>query len=251
MMEGKLITPVRLNVTSFSPREFWWSHYGFRPQYEDVLQIQSADKKVDYGAKLYTKGYVRETLGKKDTLAKRYREQIQEKFERGIDTLLCEDQIIFSRQYKPTPLVLNEVSPWFLNGETITIPSTPYFSIYHPAEYETFEVVERAVRRFGREYAGIPFSEVLMVNEQFSEQEARRTYEEQEREAEKNRGQKRELRMDVKSLAILVGQDEVERHQDVEYGIFGNDNHLYAELKDGSRHPIGKPRLQVLKDEDG
>lgn len=170
-------------------------------------------------------------------------------FGKNLEGLLQEESILFSSGYKPGPLELREVSPWFLQGKKITLPVPPHFSIYHSAEYETFDVVEQAVRRFGCEYAGIPFAEVLMVNERPSEQEARRTYEGWEREVEKDRGEKREVMMDPGSLAILIGQDEVERHQDIKYGVFGIDDHLYVELKDGSRHPIGKPRLKVLKKE--
>ncbi len=250
-MGEELITSVRVNVKSFLFQEFWWSHYGFRPRYEDILQIQSDDKKVDYGAKLYTKGFVRKVLEGKDAPAQRYKEIIQEQFRRSIGDLLDEDRIIFSLQCKPEPLVFQKFSPLFLNGETITVPLNPPFSIYHPADYETFDIVEQAVRKCVREYAKIPFSEVRMVDERPSEEEARRAYGEFEREAVKVRGQKREIRLNPSSLAIIVGQDEVNRYPDIKYGIVGEDDHFYAELKDGSRYPIGKPKLKVIKNEGG
>lgn len=250
-MGGKLITPVQVNVTSFYFQEFWWSHYGFRTRYEDILQIQSEDRKVDYGVRIFMKGLVREILKKGDIIAENKGRVLMDLFGKNLERLLQEESILFSSGYKPGPLELREVSPWFSQGKKRTLPVPPHFSIYHSAEYETYEVVDLAVRRLVREYAGIRFSKIVMINEKPSEGEVRRAYEEQERKAAKYRGKKREIIMEPDSLALVVGCDQVDRFPEIKYGVFGDDGHLYAELKDGSRHPIGKPRLHVLKKGDG
>jgi hypothetical protein len=89
-----------------------------------------------------------------------------------------------------------------------------------------------------------------MVNEKPSEEEARKAYDEVEREAAKYRGIKRELILDLPSLTLLFGREAVARFPGLECGIFGVDKHFYAQRRDGSRHPIGKPSLKVLKNEN-
>ncbi len=246
-MEGELVAEVHIKVKSFHLHEFWWSHYGVQPRYEDILQIQSDDKKVDYGARLFSKGFVRKSLEGQDAIAAADRKTIEERWGKTVEDLLAGDTILFSPQHHPKPLEFREVSPWFLEGGKITHPLLPRFSIYHPAEYETYEIIEQSVKKMVQRYARV-FAQIGMINEKPSEEEARSSYKNHEREAERLRGKKRELRMDLQSLSLLVGSDEIAHHPEIKYGIWGEDEHLYVERKDGSRQPIGRPRLKLITD---
>ena len=118
----------------------------------------------------------------------------------------------------------------------------PRFSAYHPADYETYDVVSQIVQQFARKYCHLPFPEIA-IGEIPSETTVQGQFEEYQRKADKNK-QKKELRMDVDSLCLIVGEKEIARFPDVEYGLLDFNDTLYAVLKDGSRHLIGRPNLQ-------
>ncbi len=249
MMKKEIITSIRVNVKSFSLDEFWWSHYGFLPKYKDELLIQSEDKIVDYGAFLFMKGYLREHLNGDSLDRKAGEEVIGYWFGKSLEELLQEDRIQFSCYRKPQPIMFREISPPWLNGGKIIIPTGINFAVYNPAEHITYEAIDEAVRRFIREYAKIPFCEVKMINDNLSKEEVRRAYDEFKCKVAKSKDKKRELIFDPSFLALLVEPGEMARYQDIKFGIYGDDERLYVQLGDGSRHPIGKPRLEILKEE--
>ena len=224
----------RLDVASLYKHEFWWSHYGFLPRYHDVLHLTSKDPVLDYGISLFTKGFAHD-------IDSNYKAQ---RFDKTFEQLVQQEKILFTTQFEPQPLESREIELRLpgCEGQKTTHPFSPHFSAYHPAEYETYEVVNQVVQRFVREYCQIPFSETWM-----GEIPARETVCQAYKERMAKRSGKKELRMDVDSLALIVRQGEMARFPDIQHGIFGLDDNLYAVLQDGSRHLLGRPNLKMIK----
>lgn len=226
----------RLDVTSLYKHEFWYSHYGFEPRYKDILHITSLEPELDYGISL--------VMGGSEPAHHSDLESIAEKFDLGAKELTTQERIIFTSQFDPKPLEFKEMWVQFpgCDGYTSRRPFPPRFAACHPARYETYDVVRQVVQQFARTYCKIPFVQIWM-GEIPAQDEVCKAY---QAKVQKQRAGSKELRISASPPSLLFEPAGIDRHPDIKCGVF-SDGQLYAELKDGSRHPVGEPHLKLIK----
>lgn len=250
----KIINPTKEVFVNHIYDSFCSSFYGIEPSYQQDIHLFTEDMMFNYCFGLITKGYFKHKYKESTTKEKETGilgdERYLELFKKSLDEVLNTDSIMYTKNCFPcTPGYMAQIDP-YNNCEKIEIcyPANS-FTVFHPGEYLSKQVIYDMITAFCRDYGRISWPK-LNLFKMLSKETVLHDYLEFQKTLEEDEKGTRpyEVSMTPQFLEDLFGKQEADRFKgQIEHGKIEDDGNFYAVLKDGSKELIGKPVLKVVK----